>query len=272
MEFARGQLYRHRLRPQWGWGLFVGIIDGKPQLYFDDGQLRGFSPSARDLFLEAEPAAVQPGPQATMPSKKRRRQAAKLARPSPAPRVWTPERDTELRRLDALKLTEAEIGERMGLSKPSIACRRGVLGLGRRVAWSGEDDARLRELAVSKTPNVSIAAEMSRTLAAVRARRRHLGLGVDLLPRWTASEDALVRNTSPEEVVAWTGRSKVSVFNRRAKLGATTRTCKRWSGSDDALVLAGGVLEDIARELGRTVGSIRHRAGRLRAAKRSMQS
>jgi hypothetical protein len=113
---------------------------------------------------------------------------------------------------------------------------------------------------------------MSRTRAAIRARRRLLGLGVDLLPRWTDSEDALVRNTSPEEVVAWTGRSKCSVFNRRAKLGATSRTCKRWTDADDARVLAGGMLEDIARELDRTVESVRHRAGRLRAAKRTRRS
>jgi hypothetical protein len=108
------------------------MIDGKPQLFFDDGQLRGFSPSARDLFEASEPAAVQPEPQAPIPPKKRWGEA-KPARPIPGTRVWTPERDTELRRLDALKLPEAEIGERMGLSKPSIASRRGVLGLGRMV-------------------------------------------------------------------------------------------------------------------------------------------
>ena len=248
MEFARGQLYQHRLRPQWGAGLFVGIIDGKPQLSFEDGQLRGFLPSSRGAFFEAvehESAAPPPRKPATRPG----------------PRVWTPDRDAELRTLDALELTEAEIAKRMGMSKDAVACRRGVLGLGRRALWSDADDARLRELVASKTPNATIAAEMSRTLAAVRARRRHLDLGVERLPRWTASEDALAcSELSPEEIAASTGRSKRSVFNRRAKIGATKRPCKRWTAEDDARVLVGGSLEAIALELGRTAGAVEHRA------------
>jgi hypothetical protein len=278
MEFARGQLYQHRLRPEWGTGLFVGTIDGKPQLYFDDGQLRGFSPSARPSFLEAEPSepearppearppeARPPEPRAAKPRKEKRHKEAKPDRRQ-APRVWTAERDAELRQLDALKHTEAEIAKSMGMSKNSVACRRSVLDLGRRVAWSGEDDARLRELVASK-PNATIAAEMGRTLAAVRARRRHLKLGVEQLVRWTDSEDALVRSDLlPDEIAASTGRSKRSVFTRRAKIGATKRPCRRWTDADDARVLAGGVLEDIARELGRTVGAVDHRA-RLLAAR-----
>jgi predicted DNA-binding protein (UPF0251 family) len=252
MEFARGQLYQHRLRPQWGAGLFVGIIDGKPQLSFEDGRLRGFLPSSRGAFFEAveheqisEPLAAKPRKPATRPG----------------PRVWTAERDAELRTLDALKLTEAEIAKRMGMSKDAVANRRSVLGLGRRALWSDADDARLRELVASKTPNVTIAAEMSRTLAAVRARRRHLDLGVELLPRWTASEDALAcSDLPPEEIAASTGRSKRSVFNRRAKIGATKRPCKRWTAEDDARVRVGGSLETIALELGRTVGAVEHRA------------
>jgi hypothetical protein len=252
MDFARGQLYQHRLRPQWGAGLFVGIIDGKPQLSFEDGRLRGFLPSSRGAFFEAveheqisEPLAAKPRKPATRPG----------------PRVWTAERDAELRTLDALKLTEAEIAKRMGMSKDAVACRRGVLGLGRRAAWSDADDARLRELVAGKTPNVTIAAEMGRTLAAVRARRRHLDLGVEQLPRWTASEDALAcSELSPEEIAASTGRSKRSVFNRRAKIGATKRPCKRWTAEDDARVRVGGSLETIALELGRTVGAVEHRA------------
>jgi hypothetical protein len=252
MDFARGQLYQHRLRPQWGAGLFVGIIDGKPQLSFEDGRLRGFLPSSRGAFVEAEPVeheSAAPPP---------RNPAERLG---PAPRVWTAERDAELRTLDALKLTEAEIAKRMGMSKDAVACRRGVLGLGRRVVWSDADDARLRELVASKTPNATIATEMSRTLAAVRTRRRRLDLGVELLPRWTASEDALAcSELSPEEIAASTGRSKRSVFNRRAKIGATKRPCKRWTAEDDARVRAGGLLEAIALALGRTVGAVEHRA------------
>jgi hypothetical protein len=249
MEFARGQLYQHRLRPQWGAGLFVGTIDGKPQLSFEDGCLRGFLPSARASFVEAEPIEQIGEPVSAKPAAR------------PGPRVWTPERDAELRSLDDLKLTEAEIAKRMGMTKDAIANRRSVLGLGRRSAWSDADDARLRELVARRTPNVTIAAEMGRTLAAVRARRRHLDLGVEQLPRWTASEDQLAcSNLSPEEIAASTGRSKRSVFNRRMKIGATKRPCKRWTAEDDARVLAGGPLDAIALALGRTIGAVEHRA------------
>lgn len=268
-EFARGQLYRHRLRPEWGTGLFVGAIDGKPQLYFADGQLRGFLPSARGSFLEAEPSTPEPRelkPSTPQPRAAKPRKEAKPVRRGPAPRVWTPERDAELRRLDALKLTEAEIAKRMGMSKNSVACRRSVLELGRRVSWSGDDDARLRELVAGKVPNAAIAAEMARSLAAVRARRRHLELGVEQLVRWTDSEDALARSDlSMDEIAASTGRSKRSVANRRVQIGATKRPCRRWTDADDARVLAGGELEDIARELGRTVGAVDHRARLLSA-------
>lgn len=270
MEFARGQLYQHRLRPQWGAGLFVGTIDGKPQLSFEDGQLRGFLPSARAAFVEAEPSDRE---QAVAPVAKAKPQKAKPAdRRGPTPRVWTPERDAELRTLDALKLSEAEIAKRMGMSKDSIACRRSVLGLGRRTVWSDADDARLRDLVASKTPNVTIGAELGRTLAAVRARRRHLELGVEQLPRWTDGEDALARSDMPpEEIAASTGRTKRSVFNRRAKIGATKRPCRRWTAEDDARVLAGGTLEAflalplwakeiLSRALGRTFESVEHRA------------
>jgi hypothetical protein len=276
MEFEPGQLYQHRLRPEWGSGLFVGSIDGKPQLYFEDGQLRGFSPSARASFLEAEPSEHEPAPpearppepRAAKPRKEKRNKGAKPDRR----RVWTPERDAELRRLDALKFTEREIAKCMGMSKNSVKCRRSVLALGRRAAWSGEDDARLRDLVASK-PNATIAAEMDRTLAAVRARRRHLKLGVEQLVRWTDSEDALARSDlSPEEIAASTGRSKRAVFNRRAQIGATKRPCRRWTDADDARVLAGGDLEDIAHELGRTVGAVDRRARLLAAASRSMQA
>jgi hypothetical protein len=250
MNFARGHLYQHRLRPQWGAGLFVGIIDGKPQLSFEDGRLRGFLPSSRAAFVEASPVELEPvAPRNPKPAAR------------PGPRVWTSERDAELRSLDDLKLPEAEIAKRMGMTKDAIANRRSVLGLGRRVAWSDADDARLRELVASKTPNVTIAAEMDRTLAAVRARRRHLDLGVEQLPRWTASEDDLAcSDLSIEEIAASTGRSKRSVFNRRMKIGATKRPCKRWSAEDDARVLAGGPLEAIALALDRTVGAVDHRA------------
>jgi hypothetical protein len=254
MDFARGHLYQHRLRPQWGAGLFVGIIDGKPQLSFEDGCLRGFLPNARASFVEAEPSDRE---QVAEPRKPTARKPA--ARPGP--RVWTSERDAELRSLDDLKLSEAEIAKRMGMTKDAIANRRSVLGLGRRAVWSDADDARLRELVAGKTPNVTIAAEMDRTLAAVRARRRHLDLGVEQLPRWTDSEDALAcSDLPPEEIAASTGRSKRSVFSRRMKIGATKRPCKRWTADDDARVLAGGPVEAIALALGRTVGAVVHRA------------
>lgn len=276
-EFARGQLYQHRLRPEWGTGLFVGTIDGKPQLYFADGRLRGFLPSARASFVEAEPEPSEPAPRLAKPRKKAEQPEFRLAKPrkksEQPPRVWTPERDAELRRLDAIQLTEAEIATRMGMSKNSVACRRRMLALGRRVAWLGEDDARLRQLVADKVPNATIAAEMARTLAAVRARRRHLELGVEQLVRWTDSEDALARSElSPDEIAASTGRSKRSVSNRRMQIGATKRPCRRWTDADDARVLAGGALEDIARELGRTVGAVGHRARLLAAATREMAS
>jgi hypothetical protein len=252
MDFARGQLYQHRLRPQWGAGLFVGIIDGKPQLSFDDGRLRGFLPSARASFVEAEPSEQIAEPVVAKPRKPATRQG---------PRVWTPERDAELRTIDALELSEAEIAKRMGMSKDAIANRRSVLGLGRRVAWSDAADARLRELVARNTSNVTIASELGRTLAAIRARRRHLDLGVEQLPRWTASEDQLAcSDLPPDEIAASTGRSKRSVSNRRVKIGATKRPCKRWTAEDDARVLAGGALEAIALALGRTVGAVDHRA------------
>jgi hypothetical protein len=253
MEFEPGQLYQHRLRPEWGTGLFVGSIDGKPQLYFDDGQLRGFSPSARASFLEAEPSEHEPS----------EHEPSEHEAHPPEPRAAKPPKE----------FTEAEIARCMAVSKNSVACRRSVLALGRRVAWSGENDARLRELVADKVPNAAIAAEMGRTLAAVRARRRHLKLGVEQLVRWTDSEDALARSDlSPEEIAASTGRSKRAVFNRRAQIGATKRPCRRWTDADDARVLAGGELEDIARELGRTVGAVDRRARLLAAATRSIDS
>jgi hypothetical protein len=253
MDFARGQLYQHRLRPQWGAGLFVGIIDGKPQLSFEDGILRGFVPSARASFVEAAPSGRERIVDRDFkPDKPAARQG---------PRVWTAERDAELRTLDALKLPESEIAKRMGMTKDAVANRRSVLGLGRRAAWSAADEARLRELVASKIPNVTIASELGRTLAAIRARRRHLDLGVEQLPRWTASEDQLAcSDLSPDEIAASTGRSKRSVFNRRVKIGATKRPCKRWTAEDDARVLAGGSTDAMALALGRTVGAVEHRA------------
>lgn len=139
--------------------------------------------------------------------------------------------------------------------------------------WTTTDDAALRSLYASGMSLRAIGEQLGRSYRSVDERRRTL----EIAPRrrvrpWSATEDAILRAAAaaglPDGVVALRfGRSDEQVRRRRREI-VGPRTSPRAYGVDEderlrACWVDGGDVERLARELGRTAGSVRLRAQSL---------
>jgi hypothetical protein len=92
--------------------------------------------------------------------------------------------------------------------------------------WTREQLALLGTL-----PDEEVARRTSRTPRAVRVMRRRRGVppppGAQTRRRWSAREDAVVRQLSPGEAAERTGRTAHAVYHRRRTLGVATGQKKR---------------------------------------------
>lgn len=136
---------------------------------------------------------------------------------------WRPTDDARLRGLYADGVSLREIGGRLGRSARSVDERRRTLGISPRRhvrEWTEAEDALVRAAVRTGMPGSQLAQRLTRPVEQVR-RRRHLIVGArPVAPPYSAAEDERVRSC--------------------------------WAGAGD--------LDALARELGRSAGSLRLRA------------
>lgn len=111
--------------------------------------------------------------------------------------------------------------------------------------WTPAEDARLAELVAEGKRDTEIARLMGRTADAIRDRRRRAlrkrkgTRGWNGFPRWTADEDATLRemfetNHGDREIGALLGRNWASVRERRRRLGLVRSRGWHWKHREAA--------------------------------------
>lgn len=139
--------------------------------------------------------------------------------------------------------------------------------------WTVADDRVLRGLYEAGASLHAIAAQVRRSEQAVSERRRALGVPArPRMRRWTTTEDALLVAAAaggvPTSTVAKRlGRPAEQVRRRRRHLAGPGSSSHPYAAGDDERLRdcweRGGDVESLARELGRSVASVRLRAQAL---------
>lgn len=198
-------------------------------------------------------------------------------------RKWEPDDETQLRAMYGRMPTRA-VAVSLHRTVSSIHSRAHRLGLARVTVrgpnrpWTSDDESYvLREY--TKLPTRDIAGKLNRTIAAVTARALRPRWGAAARRRrrkvWKPAEDAILRSdygVAGTDTLAQTlGRSAGALHSRAHKLGLTRPTAitppRDWTATEDAFLRASygnARSNQIALQLGRTRGSVLHRAERLR--------
>lgn len=139
--------------------------------------------------------------------------------------------------------------------------------------WTAADDRVLLGLYEAGSSLRAIAAQLRRSEQAVSERRRALGLPTRPRMRpWTTTEDALLVAAAAGGVPASTvakrlGRPAEQVRRRRRHLAGPGSSPRPYAAGDDERLRAcwerAGDVESLARDLGRSVASVRQRAQAL---------
>jgi hypothetical protein len=139
--------------------------------------------------------------------------------------------------------------------------------------WSGEEDRALRRLYGRGASLRVIAEQVGRSQDAVSERRRALGIAPRRRMRaWSPAEDELLRagttlGLSAAAIAERLRRPPEQVRRRRRALVGTVRSPVPFTVADDHAITAcwtrGGDPQALARELGRSAGSVRLRAQKL---------
>lgn len=204
---------------------------------------------------------------------------------------WTPQRVAELSALVAAGMKAAEIGERMGLAKPSVlkACRRHGLTLQRwyKPIWTDDRLAVLRECAAAQASAEEAAERLGVPVDSVKraARKFRLTLHRRPLPAeggehggyrpqrvWTDDKLAVMREVAAAGGTAAQAAERLGVPASALKSAARkfrikfdpagVKAASIWDGKDDRLrelVAAGLTRPRIAEQLGVSVSSVRSR-------------
>lgn len=263
---ARGVLYEHRSRPQWGPGLALFIAEGKAEIAWADGECRTIRDPERYL-VEVEGEAPEPA------AKPEPRPRAK-ARPRPEPRRRESEwPDQRLRELFAEGLDDAAIAAELGRSHHAIRNRRWHLGLqrGARRDISEQECRRIVELRRAGRTVTQIARTVGRSKCGVEGVLVRAGVApwAGTQVEWSEDEDRRLlelveAGMSDSEISAELGRTRGAVWARRVNtLRVTHADRRRWTDEElEALaraVQAGESNQTIADKLGRTAASVRNK-------------
>lgn len=139
--------------------------------------------------------------------------------------------------------------------------------------WSGDEDRVLRRLYGEGAALRAIAEQVGRSQDAVSERRRALGIVARPRQRpWSPAKDELLRSATAlglpaTAIAARLARPADQVRRRRRALLGPGRAPRPFTAGEDAAIAAcwreSGDAETLARELGRTAGSVRLHAGKL---------
>jgi hypothetical protein len=188
--------------------------------------------------------------------------------------AWSAREDAVLAAATRAALPAWVVAERLGRPVGATRWRRRALGLAASAAraYAVSEDAAIRATFARAGQLEELSAQLGRSPDALRVRAAKLGLHRPVRrPRWSASEDAAVRDgydngLSCREIAReLPGRTRAAVAARARKLGLATHA-RRWTALDDERLrrLAGRhSIDELARRLGRTPDALRQRASKL---------
>jgi hypothetical protein len=257
--------YSHKLRPEWGTGVFAGTWDGKPRLTFTDGLTRTFRSTDGLVVAKVVEPIVVP-----------RAEPKPRRKPEPKPksnRFWRDAEETErLRSLVAAGETDEVIAAALGRTKQQIARRRNNLLLrtlspNRRNDWTHEEDLKLIGLVSDGLSFAAVGKVLGRSGRAVRSRHVKLDLG-KRKRRWTAEEDARIVAFDGllVDLADELGRSHRAIVWRRSELGVNV---PRPEWTPEGLATARTMLADgktpaeIAAVVGKSAPAVRKKLRKL---------
>jgi hypothetical protein len=219
MSLARGVLYEHALRPEWGHGLLLARVDHKLRIAFTDGTTRTLLPSEHLREVAAPPKPKR--------EPKVRRVSRAGGRPPLSP--WTDADDLELVAGVTAGLCDAELAAKLFRTRRAVAKRRQRLGVEAvrparaTPVWPPELVWLAIEAAQRGATLEEIAVLVDRPITVTRDRMRKAGITFASERCWTASEDQRLHNSphaTHAELAEALGRSHGAVRWRRAQIGA----------------------------------------------------
>jgi hypothetical protein len=185
-------------------------------------------------------------------------------------RRWTPAEERLLGRMP-----DRVLAKKLGRTYIAVFFRRHLKRITFRKKWDVRHDKYL-----GKMSDGDVARKIGRGKAVVAVRRRKLGIAPFGGPHgnyspnaWSPAELKMLGRISDKEIARRTGRSFRAVLKYREKHHIPKARCdcslRYWTPREDAL-LGTRPAREIARQLKRTVISVKHRCQRLRRARLRM--